>query len=273
MDSLYIELIKATDMTPETDEGEQTFLTRLAKGVSNLPEAAFDALSDEAQDWNNDAIVAIKHDNPIAALTGAPFEPVADKEADEPPLPLAGGRGNKGGKGSKATATEKASEPAQDAKTTKGGKGAKSADKASTPTAEAPPAAKSTKRTAKGAAPSPAAVAAAEKKAAAAKAEREKEAAERVAANKSTKADRKALSRNKVTSAPDDGGGALDKLLEAVFENPKATPKQLIEMVEAKYKGDEVKMANAVGIRQQFRRVVRLLERHGALAAPGIKLD
>lgn len=58
--------------------------------------------------------------------------------------------------------------------------------------------------------------------------------------------------------------GVLDHLMEEALADPKATPSVLKERVEAKH-GIEVKEANAIGIRQQFRRFVRFFQSKGHL--------
>ena len=77
--SLYDELSQAAELEPEKGEAENAFLDRLARAAGGLDEDNFHKLSDPAQDWVNDAIIAIKHKNPIADLPGAPFEAVAAK--------------------------------------------------------------------------------------------------------------------------------------------------------------------------------------------------
>ena len=59
--------------------------------------------------------------------------------------------------------------------------------------------------------------------------------------------------------------GVLYKLMEAMFEDPTRTATKLVEVVEKEHKNTKVKVANAIGIRQQYRRIVLFLQDKGAV--------
>jgi ribosome maturation factor RimP len=55
MSKIQAELLKATDLSTKRGEDRQDFLARLMKGVADLNDKQWDGLSQEAQDWFNDA--------------------------------------------------------------------------------------------------------------------------------------------------------------------------------------------------------------------------
>lgn len=77
------ELMTAAEIAPKRGESERDFLIRLQKQIgSGISEDVWNNLSDEAQDWNNDAADAIDEGKPIAGFK--------DEAAEQPPA--AGGR-------------------------------------------------------------------------------------------------------------------------------------------------------------------------------------
>jgi hypothetical protein len=249
----------AGDLIPGEGDKEQDYLTNLIKALNKIDEEKFDALPEDAQNWFNDAVVAVQHKTPIQKLPGAPFEDLDNIEAvqnttantaknsdeEEPPLPLENGK----------DIDEATTAPAAKRKA---GRPPKNAAKASPSPL---PAEKGDSDDQTSSAQTEAPKTAAQKKKAAAEAAKKKREIDDAAAKKKRETDAK----NKVVSARGSEGGVLDLLLEAVYKNPGATPKVLKEHVESENKNVVVKIANAIGIRQQFRRVVRLLQRHDAL--------
>lgn len=57
--------------------------------------------------------------------------------------------------------------------------------------------------------------------------------------------------------------GVLDLLMEAVYHHPAESPQELADRVSAANPGLEVKIANSIGIRQQYRRITEFLKRKG----------
>lgn len=77
MGKIREELMKAAEVAPKRGEDDSAFLIRLQKAISEeISEEVWDALSDEAQDWNNDAADAI--------TAGKPIPPFKDEEAAAP---------------------------------------------------------------------------------------------------------------------------------------------------------------------------------------------
>jgi cobalamin biosynthesis protein CobT len=60
MSSVIKTLEKATDVKASKGEDRQEYLARLIKAVSKLSDEAYEELSEEAQDWNNAAVIATK---------------------------------------------------------------------------------------------------------------------------------------------------------------------------------------------------------------------
>lgn len=83
--NLYEELSETVKIFPETDEPEQQYLARLVSGINKLEDPEFDKLSDDAQNWCNDAAIAVEHKTPFQMLPGAPFANGADPEPEPAP--------------------------------------------------------------------------------------------------------------------------------------------------------------------------------------------
>ena len=75
----------------------------------------------------------------------------------------------------------------------------------------------------------------------------------------------------KKTNGTARGTGVLDHLMDAVHENPTWKPADLAAHVEKKH-GVTCALANAVGIKQQYRRFGRFFQRKG-LFKDDVKLD
>lgn len=60
------ELQLVTGVKRDKDEEEQVYLLRLVTGVADLPEAAWNKLSEPAQEWYNSAAEAVSAGTPIA---------------------------------------------------------------------------------------------------------------------------------------------------------------------------------------------------------------
>ena len=76
-------LVKATGCKPKADEDRQDYLTRLVTAVSEMQEDDWAKLPDDAQDWVNDAITAIKDKKEVVD----PAEAVEAEAAAEAPKP------------------------------------------------------------------------------------------------------------------------------------------------------------------------------------------
>jgi hypothetical protein len=82
-ESLFEELLGAAKaLKPDfpvqhASESDQSFFKRLAAEVSNLADESFDALTEEAQKWANDAVLAVNDARPLPVLEGyvAPSKP------------------------------------------------------------------------------------------------------------------------------------------------------------------------------------------------------
>ncbi len=86
MGKIREELMKAAEVAPKRGEDDGTFLIRLQKAISEeISEEVWNALSDEAQDWNNDAADAI--------TAGKPIPPFKDEEVPAAPAPAGRRRG------------------------------------------------------------------------------------------------------------------------------------------------------------------------------------
>jgi len=75
--SILKELVKVTGVTAKAKEGRQAYLVRLVAAVSDLSEDDWGTLTDESQDFINEAITAIKAE-----------EPVVDPEVEAEPEPV-----------------------------------------------------------------------------------------------------------------------------------------------------------------------------------------
>lgn len=71
-------------------ESRNQFLTRLAKGFSNLSDEDWDGLSTDLQDWANEALTCVKEGNPVLEFPDAiPVKEESEEEDDpeEEPAP------------------------------------------------------------------------------------------------------------------------------------------------------------------------------------------
>lgn len=78
--SLLKPLQKVTGCKPKANEERQAYLTRLVTAVSEMQEDDWATLPDDAQDWVNDAITAIKAKKPVSD----PVEEAEEAPAAEP---------------------------------------------------------------------------------------------------------------------------------------------------------------------------------------------
>jgi ribosome maturation factor RimP len=78
------EILRATGITLEPGEKEQAFLARIVRAVVKLPDAKWEALSVEAQDWQNEAIDRL-NDKKKPALIGFGDFDDAEPPEDEAP--------------------------------------------------------------------------------------------------------------------------------------------------------------------------------------------
>ena len=78
MSKIQSELLKVTELSTKRGEERQDFLARLMKGVAELSDKDWDGLSQEAQDWFNDAA-----DAKNAKAKVLPDFPDAEKEEEE----------------------------------------------------------------------------------------------------------------------------------------------------------------------------------------------
>lgn len=86
MSAIEKELLAVTKLKSKKDEDRQDYLARLCKAVAKIKDPEWEALSSEAQEWNNDAAEAVRAaanivDFPDAAKS-AP-KPEVDEEDDE----------------------------------------------------------------------------------------------------------------------------------------------------------------------------------------------
>jgi hypothetical protein len=274
--SIYDTLSKALKIKPADDEDEQDFYARAVKAGSKLDDKKFEALPEECRDWLDEATSAVKEETDIPSMPGAPFEddddddgvvddgeeaeddpddtdaeeedddpPAEDDEEEEAPPPKAKGKA----KAEAKPAAKAAAKPVEKAK-------AKAA---------APVAGK------KKAAPAPAEDDEEEEPAPKAKA-KAKAAPEPKAKPKAKDTEKKAEKKNKVVRAgrARSTDGVLYKLMESLHEDPTRSAKDIKTLVEKEHK-IKVKDSNAVGIRQQYRRVVMFLQDQDALKKDLIK--
>lgn len=75
MSKLEKELQLATGVKQDDGEAEQAYLLHLVTGVADLPEKAWDGLSEPAQEWYNAAASAIEASTPIAKFDVETTEP------------------------------------------------------------------------------------------------------------------------------------------------------------------------------------------------------
>lgn len=71
MSKIQKELSDAAEIDPKRDEERQAFLLRLAMAVNKLPNAVWDALSEGAQNWMNDAADAATAKKPLPEFPDA----------------------------------------------------------------------------------------------------------------------------------------------------------------------------------------------------------
>lgn len=84
MPTIYDELTNATRVTPRASEDGAAFAKRLALAVDKLKDDEWQALSEEAQKWANEAITAVDKKDAPPALPGMPDVDAAEDPAEEP---------------------------------------------------------------------------------------------------------------------------------------------------------------------------------------------
>ena len=80
---LEAEVAKATGLTRDAKEDGQTWLARLARGCAGLKDDKWDALSEGAQAWMNDAIQAVKDKKAVPTPPGSEDEPSEEAAEDK----------------------------------------------------------------------------------------------------------------------------------------------------------------------------------------------
>lgn len=110
MSAIREELMKAADIKPKRGESDDDLHRRLAKAISeDIDDPTWNALSSEAQDWNNATADAITNGKPIPAFPDAAASPTATAGSD---APTGRRRGSEAGKPSVGSAEKpKAYEP------------------------------------------------------------------------------------------------------------------------------------------------------------------
>ena len=88
MSKIQTELVKATEVTAKRGEDRQEYLGRLMKGVADLNDKQWDGLSQDAQDWFNDAA-----DAKNAKAKVLPDFPDVEEKQEEKEEPKTGRRG------------------------------------------------------------------------------------------------------------------------------------------------------------------------------------
>lgn len=88
MSAIEKELLAVTKLKLKKDEDRQDYLARLCKAVAKIKDPEWEALSSEAQEWNNDAAEAVRAsanivDFPDTAKPAPKPEPEVDEEDDE----------------------------------------------------------------------------------------------------------------------------------------------------------------------------------------------
>lgn len=83
MSKIQEELVELTEVKQKRKENEQEYLYRLAEATSNAADSDWDELSEEAQQWVNDAIQAKNDDEDIPEFPDGD-EPEEDLPEDEP---------------------------------------------------------------------------------------------------------------------------------------------------------------------------------------------
>lgn len=290
-DTVYATLTKTLKLKPEEDESEQDFYERAVKAGNKLSDTKFEGLPQECQDWLDEATTAVKEKVAIPAMPGATFddddtgdddeENEDDEDADDSPEDdeeeengdTEDDNSEDDDEDAEAEEEEEGEAPPPKKRGRPAKAAAKPAEKAKAKAAA--PAAKKAK-----AAPEPAEEdgdeteedeeeAPPKKSAKAAKgksgtrARDEKPDPKKVAA----KVDKRVQKKNKVlkigrTRSTD---GVLYKLMEAMYEDPTRTASVLVDVVQKENKGMKVKTSNAIGIRQQYRRIVLFLQDKGAV--------
>jgi hypothetical protein len=283
-DTVYNTLTKVLKITPEEDESEQDFYARTVKVGAKLSEKKFEALPEECQDWLDEATTAFKEKVAIPAMPGADFdaaeedEVVSDEDEDtspddpeeeeeeEAPTP------KKAAPKAKAKAKAKVEEVEDEGEEEEEDEPAPKKAAVKAKATKAAPVAKKTK-----AAPEPAEEDAEEeeeeeappKKSAVKGKSGVKAREEKAAADPKKKAaavkDKRVQKRNQVirSGRSRSTDGVLYKLMEAMYEDPTLKASELAAVVE---KENKVKAANAIGIRQQYRRIVFFLQDKGVVS-------
>lgn len=256
-DSVYQLLTKAAKITPNEGESEQDFYERLVHLIDVWPDKKFEALPSDCRDWVDEAAMAVKESTAIPSMEGQPFD---DDDADDDDTPEDAVEEDDDDDEDEEDEPE-ADPPAEDAvieeeaaAPVKRGRGRppKTAvavvKKDKEPAVKVEPAKKSAK-VAKGKSGT--------------KARDEEPAPEKIAAKAEKKTAKKLrivkMGRQRSTD------GVLYKLLEAMYEDPERTAVKLVEVVEKENNGMKVKKTNAIGIRQQYRRIVLFLQDKGAV--------
>lgn len=123
------ELEIVTGVKINKDEDAQGYMARVVSAVADLPEEAWNKLSEAAQGWYNDAAEAVNNKTPITSFDGAesPAEPTVAEEA----TPTATKKKEKPAKAAKPKKEKPA--PAADKKPVKPAKAAKPPKEAKAP--------------------------------------------------------------------------------------------------------------------------------------------
>lgn len=90
MSAIEKELTAAAKIKPKKGEDRQAYFKRLCKAIYNIKDPEWEALSVEAQDWQNDAAERLKAGDPIpefpdSEVEGEAPEEARDEEVQPPP--------------------------------------------------------------------------------------------------------------------------------------------------------------------------------------------
>lgn len=80
---IELELQEVSEVSQKKREDRQTYLTRLMREVSKIPDDIWGSLSKDAQDWNNDAATAFKDGRDIDDFSEEDEEPVEEETSVE----------------------------------------------------------------------------------------------------------------------------------------------------------------------------------------------